>query len=308
MKAGDSNLRLGLCCLFREEPIRFYIHQAVHLAKLERNQQLAKLSATVLNNGRSLLSAIEYCASNSIGSFRVNSRILPLKTHPQLGYRLRDLPDAESIGHTYRRAAQLAAEQNIRLTFHPDQFTLLSSPDQGVNDRSLAELNYHAEVAELIGADVITLHGGGAYGDKPSALQRVVARIEALPDAIRFRLALENDDRVYTPTDLLPVCERTGLPFVYDVHHHRCLADGLSVEEVTERALVTWTANNREPLFHLSSPKGGWHSANPRPHHDFIDIEDLPRCWRHLRLTVEIEAKAKEIALKKLHHDLMQAH
>ncbi len=306
MKVGDNNLRFGLCCLFREEPIRFYIHQAVHLGKLERNQQLAQLATTILNNGRSLLSAIAYCARNSIGSFRVNSRILPLKTHPQLGYRLRDLPDAGSIDRTYRRAAQLAAEENIRLTFHPDQFTLLSSPDPGVNDRSLAELSYHAEVAELIGADVITLHGGGAYGDKQSALQRVVTRIETLPDAIRSRLALENDDRVYTPADLLPVCERTGLPFVYDVHHHRCLADGLSVEEVTERALATWTANNREPLFHLSSPKEGWHSTNPRPHHDFIDIKDLPTCWRHLHLTVEIEAKAKEVALKKLHHDLMQ--
>jgi UV DNA damage endonuclease len=60
-------------------------------------------------------------------------------------------------------------------------------------------------------------------------------------------------------------------------------------------------------LFHLSSPKEGWQAANPRPHHDFIDIDDLPQCWRHLRITIEVEAKAKEIALKKLADELSAA-
>ena len=108
---------------------------------------------------------------------------------------------------------------------------------------------------------------------------------------------LENDDRIYTPADLLPLCARTGLPFVYDVHHHRCHPDGLTVEAVTEQALATWL---REPLFHLSSPRDGWQGANPRPHHDYIDPGDLPACWVGRQLTVEVEAKAKELALQRL--------
>jgi UV DNA damage endonuclease len=195
----------------------------------------------------------------------------------------------------------MAADQGLRLSFHPDQFTLLSSPDPAVTARSMAELIYHAEVAEYIGADVITLHGGGAYGDKPAALHRLTRTIDQLPDPVRVRLALENDDRVYTPADLLPICAATGIPFVYDVHHHRCLADGQTVEAITKQALTTW---NREPLFHLSSPKEGWQSANPRPHHDFIDPADLPSCWLPLTMTVEIEAKAKELALQRLQADL----
>jgi UV DNA damage endonuclease len=299
----QPGIRLGLCCLFQEEPSHFKIRQAVHLEKLERKLQLAQLAATILHNGAALIQAIAYCGKEGIGSFRVNSRIFPLKTHPRLGYGLEELPDYAAIDTIYRQAAQLAVRLGIRLTFHPDQFTLLSSPDAGVTARSLAELAYHAEAAELIGADVLTLHGGGAYGDKRAALQRVAAAIEELPTAIRSRLALENDDRIYTPADLLPLCIRTGIPFVYDIHHHRCHPDGLTVEETTERALATWL---REPLFHLSSPREGWQSATPRPHHDFIDFNDLPPSWRHLRITVEIEAKAKEIALKRLQHDLAQ--
>ncbi len=296
-----NGIRWGLCCLFKEEPIHFGVRQAVHLAKFDRRHQLTLLSQTILANGRALLAAIDYCSRNSIGAFRVNSRIFPLKTHPLVGYHLAELPEHAAIEHVYRQAADSAAKQNIRLTFHPDQFTLLSSPDAGVTRRSLDELAYHAEVAEYIGADVITLHGGGGYGDKPAALKRLTVALEDLPHPVRSRLVLENDDRVYTPADLLPVCGATGIPFVYDVHHHRCLPDGLTTEEVTERALATWS---REPLFHLSSPKDGWQSVNPRPHHDFIDPGDLPSCWHDLKITVEVEAKAKEVALRHLQNDL----
>jgi UV DNA damage endonuclease len=302
MHHSRSGIRWGLCCLFKEEPIHFAIRQAAHLAKFDRHRQLTLLAETIVANGRALLAAIAYCSRNSIGAFRVNSRIFPLKTHPQAGYRLAELPEHGAIEQMYRQAGQAAAAENIRLTFHPDQFTLLSSPDDGVTRRSLDELRYHAEVAEFIGADVITLHGGGAYGDKPAALQRLATALEHLPHPIRSRLVLENDDRIYTPADLLPVCAATGIPFVYDVHHHRCLADGLTIEEVTARALATWS---REPLFHLSSPRDGWQSANPRPHHDFIDPDDVPPCWLPLHITVEVEAKAKEVALRRLQPALL---
>lgn len=294
-------IRWGLCCLFKQEPIHFGIRQATHLAKFDRNRQLEMVSATILANGHALLAAIAYCADAGIGAFRVNSRIFPLKTHPQVGYRLADLPDYVAIEQTYRQAAEQARRHDVRLSFHPDQFTLLSSPDAGVTARSLAELAYHAEAAEYIGADVLTLHGGGAYGDKPAALARLTEAILRLPEPVRSRLALENDDRIYAPEDLLPICAATGVPFVYDVHHHRCRPDNLTVDQATERALATW---NREPLFHLSSPREGWSGGNPRPHHDFIDIRDLPECWRSLRVTVEVEAKAKELALHRLRNHL----
>ncbi len=292
-----EGIRWGLCCLFVNEPIRFGVRTAAHLKKFDRDRQLALLAESVLANGRALVQAIEYCHGAGIGAFRVNSRIFPLKTHPEVGYRITDLPGHADIEAVYRLAGETAARLDIRLSLHPDQFTLLSSPDEGVTARSVAELVYQAGVAERIGADAITLHGGGAYGDRRAALARLEANLERLPETVRSRLVLENDDRIYTPADLLPLCARTGLPFVYDVHHHRCHPDGQSIEAVTEQALATWL---REPLFHLSSPRDGWQGANPRPHHDYIDPGDLPACWVGRQLTVEVEAKAKELALQRL--------
>ena len=114
-------------------------------------------------------------------------------------------------------------------------------------------------------------------------------------------MTLENDDRSYSPADLLPFCRKTGIPLVYDVHHHRCLRDGLTEETATIRALETW---DREPLFHISSPLNGWKGRNPERHNDFIDIEDFPACWPGFKVTVEVEAKAKELAIKRLQRDL----
>ena len=110
-------------------------------------------------------------------------------------------------------------------------------------------------------------------------------------------MTVENDDKTYTPADLLPVCESEGIPLVYDVHHHRCNPDGLSVEQATRKALATW---NREPMFHISSPIQGWKGPKPERHHDFIDVDDFPACWQKKKITVEVEAKAKEVAVLKL--------
>jgi len=158
-----------------------------------------------------------------------------------------------------------------------------------------------------VGAEVINLHAGGAYGDKRQALQRLAAALRDLPAAVRTRLTLENDDISYTPRDLLPFCQRLSLPLVYDVHHHRCNPDGLSIEEATTLAGETWQAIDQEAYCHLSSPRAGWQGGDPKPHADFLDPADFPACWQGRRMTVDVEAKAKELAVLNLMHELNMA-
>lgn len=290
-------IRFGLCCIFREAPIRFRRTTAKHLLTKPRPEQLRSLAEIIRHNAEALYQALAFCHANDIGDFRINSQILPLKTHPQAGYAMEDLPGAKALVNLFRRCGRFSRKHDIRTTFHPDQFIVLNSPDPQVVERSVAELVYQAEVAQWVNADVINLHGGGAYGDKTVALKRLVQAIEQLPAEVRGRITLENDDRVFTPADLLPVCRQTEVPLVYDLHHHRCLRDGLSVVDATRAALATW---RREPLFHLSSPLHRGPTGPCGPHHDFIDPADFPCEWRDLDITVEIEAKAKEVAILRL--------
>jgi len=294
-------IRLGLCCKFHKEAIAFKTATATALQRLPRRQQLAKLAQLAIANAEALQAALNFCAAHGIGCFRVNSQILPVKTHPTVGYATGELPDAAGIVAAFTACGLFAKEHGLRLSFHPDQFILLSTPDPDILRKSLRDLEYQAEVAEWVHADVINLHAGGGYGNKPEALERLAAVIGTLSPAVRSRLTLENDDRIYTPADLLPLCRAVRIPFVYDVHHHRCLPDGLSAEEATRQALATW---DREPLFHVSSPKEGPACKNPRPHHAFITPSDFPDAWHPLTLTVEVEAKAKEEAIARLRQAL----
>ena len=296
-------IRLGLCCMFRDQPIRFATTTATSLGRMKRVDALHKLNRLCLENAQALMAALGYCHAHGIGCFRVNSQILPIKTHPESGYAVEELPDGDEVVRLFRECGVFARLHGLRICFHPDQFVVLNSPRPDVVDKSIQELEYQAEVSEWLGADVINIHGGGAYGDKRKALSDFASNLSRLSPSVRSRLTVENDDKTYTPADLLPLCRTEGIPLVYDVHHHRCLADQLSVEQAIEQAIATW---NREPLFHISSPIDGWQGAKPERHHDYIDISDFPACWRKKSLTIEVEAKAKEAAVEKLMAELKQ--
>ena len=291
-------IRFGLCCIFREAPIKFRRTTAKYLLSLSGAARATHLSSICMDNANALYRALNFCVDNGIGAFRINSQILPVKTHPDAGYDLHELPQGDQIVARFKQCGNFSLDNGIRTSFHPDQFLVLSSPDAGVVKRSVADLEYHAQVAEWVAADVLNVHGGGAYGEKSTALKRLARLSTSSPRGVKSRLTLENDDRVYTPADLLTVCMATGVPLVYDVHHHRCLPDGKSMEAKPRKRRYPPGTVSR--LFHLSSPLNGWEKGPCRPHHDYIDPADFPDCWRDLDITVDVEAKAKELAVLKL--------
>lgn len=299
-------IRLGLCCLFVDQPIRFRTITAKRLEGLPRVEQLARINAICHENAETLVEAVHTVRRLRIGAYRIPSPLLARYTHPEVGYTLDDLPEGGMIRQHLAAVRLQSRAHGIRLSLHPDQFVVLSSPRRQVVESSLLELEYHGLLAELVGADVINLHGGGAYGDKPAALARLRKNFARLSERVRQRLTLENDDRTYTVADLQPVCRELGIPLVYDVHHHRCNPDGLSEAAATEAALATWQAVGREPHFHLSSPRAGWRREDLRPHADYIEPDDFPDCWRALDCTIDVEAKAKEKAVLQLQADLRQ--
>jgi len=297
-------LRLGLCCQFADEPIKFRTTTAAACRRLSESARRSKLSELCRHNAEALYSSLAFCAAHHIGAFRVNSQILPLATHPELGYQLEQLPDGAEIIDVFLKCGAFAAQHDLRKSFHPDQFVVLSTPREDVAARSIAEIEYQAQVAQWIGADVVNIHAGGVYDGKTAALDRFASRLALLSESARRRLTVENDDKLYSPADLLPWCRHEGVPLVYDVHHHRCLRDGLDEQIAATSAARTW---DREPMVHISSPKDGWAGPQPNRHHDYIDPADFPAWWLGQAITVEVEAKAKELAIARLQAGLAAA-
>ncbi|PCC75305.1 UV-damage endonuclease [Nannocystis exedens] len=291
-------MRLGLCCTFLDEPIKFRHATARVVGAKPRPAQRLYLGEIAVANAEALAAAVTWCAEHRIGAFRISSQLFPLATHPEVGYALEELPTWSGVERRLAAVRELARAKDVRLSFHPDQFVVPGSASPAVVESSLAELEHHGRMAELVGAEQITLHGGGGQPDKATALARLERGLDRLSPRARERIALENDDRVFTVDDLLPVCARAGLPLVHDVHHHRCLPGRIEVDEAIELAAATWGA--REPWAHISSPKGGWDSKQPLIHDDHVRPSDVPRAWLGRRITVDVEAKAKEQAVLRL--------
>jgi UV DNA damage endonuclease len=291
-------IRWGLCCQFADNGVRF--RQATHryVTTLAPAIRAAYLQSIARANAIGLAHAVSRCSELGIGAFRMSSQILPLATHPLSGYALESLDADGVIRRSFASAGELARLHNVRLSFHPDQFVVLNSIREEVVAASILELDTQARLGELVGADTITLHAGGVTDGKPAALERLERNIDRLSPAARSRLALENDDRLFTVKDLYALCLRSRVPLVYDVHHHRCNPDGLDVETATNLSTDTW--RGREPWMHLATARDGATAANPRPHADYIDPADFPGEWVNRTITVDVEAKAKDAAIVAL--------
>ena len=128
-------IRLGLCCIFRDQPIKFRTTTATAIGKMKRSDALAKVSRLCMENADALLAALHFCDSNNIGCFRINSQILPIKTHPICGYEVDDLPESGKIICRFKECGKFVCSHKLRTCFHPDQFVVLNSPKPDVVEK-----------------------------------------------------------------------------------------------------------------------------------------------------------------------------
>lgn len=254
---------------------------------------LSYVSELVLQNVRDLVKIIQWNHRNDIQFYRMSSDMFPWMSE----YNLCDLPDYDKICNILSGVGKLADKYDQRLTFHPGPFNILASPKQDVVDKTVVELNKHSEIMDLMGLSTtpynkINIHVGGVYGDKSSALQRWCDNFQLLDDNTKSRMTIENDDKpnCYGVRDLMYIHEHTGIPIVFDYHHHMCYNDDISEQQALELALSTWP-DDITPIVHVSSPRD---DSNQRAHHDYIHTQI--NMYGH-DFDIMLEAKMKEQAL-----------
>ena len=237
---------------------------------------------------------------------RLSSEMFPFASHAEYGYKLAPFA-AEALGE----AGKVAAELGHRLTTHPGQYTQLGSPRKQVIDNALRDLDFHAEMLDLLKLPpqqdrdaVMILHLGGVFGDKPATLDRFRENYAKLPDNVKKRLVLENDDVCYSVHELLPLCEELNIPFVLDFHHHNIIFDPDQIREGTKdimdlfpRILATWKRKGITPKMHYSEPTSPAITGRQRRKHS-ARVATLPPCPPDMDLM--IEAKDKEQAVFEL--------
>ncbi|MGE5605912.1 MAG: UV DNA damage repair endonuclease UvsE [Bacteroidota bacterium] len=264
--------------------------------------RLARIARENLANTLRILKANYY---DGIMFYRFTSRLIPLCTHPQfLGWNYR-----AELAEEFKAIGDFVTEHGMRVGLHPDHFTLLNSPNPEVQKSSRRDLNYHLNMLEAMGLGVtskLVIHVGGKYEDRNKSLERFKEQFKALPDKVRERLILENDDRCFTAAEVLKLAKEIGVPMVLDIHHHQILNNGEELRTMLPEIFATW--GHEIPKVHLSSPRS---EKDPRSHADYIATDTAVEFINLAReinrdFDIMLEAKQKDLALLKLVEELKE--
>lgn len=263
------------------------------------------VSELSLNNVKDLEKVFQWNVQKGVKFFRISSDLFPWMSE----YELKELKDYDEIKKILNRAGSFAINSGMRFGFHPGPFNILCSPKDSVVSNTIIELQKHAEILDLLGADQtpyykINIHIGGAYGDKLSALERFKQNFNLLSDNVKNRLTIENDDKInmYTVEDLFPVAKELGIPIVFDYHHWDCNKGFLDLENSLKKSLETW--GNIKPVVHYSSSRKNYEDSLCKnvSHADFI-YDRIPTF--NLDFDIMLECKMKEQALFKYIKDYL---
>ena len=295
-------MNIGYACInmtLGEQTPRITTNRSM-VKKTFTQKGISYASELALQNSRDLFEILKWNVANNIKLFRTSSDMLPWASE----YNLEDMPDYNKIANILKGCGTYAKENGLRINSHPGPFNVLVSPNPKVVENTIRDLELHGKLFDLMGLSKtpynnINIHCNGVYGDKISAMDRFITNFEKLSDSVRNRLTLENDDKesMYSVSDLMYIHHRTGIPIVFDYHHHQFCTGGLSERQALLLAVSTWRKSGVTPEVHYSESKA-LHEENsklkPQAHSDYIN--SLPNTYR-IDVDIMVEAKAKELAI-----------
>lgn len=250
------------------------------------------MKTKISNNLACLKKIIEYNIANRILFFRISSDLIPFASHPVCKFDW-----AGKFRSEFEEIGILIQESGMRISMHPDQFVLLNSPREDVIERSIKELSYHAKVLDLMGLSAsakVQIHVGGAYGDKVPAIESFIKTYEEIYPEIKKRLAIENDDRLFTLSDCMKINEKTGIPIIFDSFHHKCNSSGEKLREGIKKAESTWKKHDGVLMMDYSSQEPGKRTGAHAEHIDSKDFTEFLNQARGIDIDLMLEIKDKE--------------
>ena len=297
----SDKFNFGYACLNTElRHQNIFTSRTLRLATLEE-KGIGYVRSLSLQNLKDLQVMLEWNLKNDIKFMRLSSEMFPFASHPIHGYNLDFFKDQlKSIG-------DFAKQNKIRLTMHPGQYNVLSSPNENVILNTVRDLDHHADLMDAMGLDqngVMIIHGGGVYNDKKASIKRLTDNIKLLKNGTRKRLVLENCEMAYTVEDLIPISLETHVPIVMDFHHDSINPSSLPIHNYFEEVLSVWKTRNIKPKVHISNSVPGItekdNKTARRKHSDFIHHLHADLYKINMDIDVMLECKMKEQAILRL--------
>jgi UV DNA damage endonuclease len=300
-------MNLGYACInetLKKEGVT--TNRSLKKATLDK-KGLEYCSELAVQNIRDLEKYLHWNVENNILFFRMSSNMIPWGNKVDW-FNFKDFNEIKEI---LKRCGDYAKQHGLRLTMHPGQYCILTSPHQHVIDNSVSDLKMHSDLMDLMGLsrthyNKINIHMGATYGDKESAIKTFLKNFNKLPDAIKSRLTIENDDKgnMYSTKELFEgIHKNANIPIVFDYHHHRFCTGGQSEEEALRLAVSTW--GDIKPIVHYSESKAlnEGLKVKMQAHSDYF-LNEINTYG--MDIDIMMECKAKELALMKYKNDFLK--
>ena len=254
-------------------------------ASCQRLQQLAEFNLDVLDK------ILDYLIENDVHLFRISSCAVPFASHEVCKLNWQNI-----LSDKFSKVGKKALKNEIRLSMHPGQYTILCSENEDLTRRSVLELSYHTSYLDALkmpSSCKVILHIGGTYKDKSKTMEKFIETYEKLPQNIKNRLVIENDDRCYTVEDVLYISSKTGIPVVFDylhflLNHYENEKDPL---ERIEKCRATWKKKDGTQKIHYSQQAEGKKLGS---HSDFIDPEQFYEFAKILPKEIDVMFEVKD--------------
>ena len=161
-----------------------------------------------------------------VATLPANRRMVRLGSEMLQGYTEKDWKDwwqqtdvQNHLARIFAPIGETARRLDVRLSFHPGQFCVLASENEGIVERSIQEFEYHADMVRWMGYGrtfqdfKINVHISGKRG--PGGIRDALRRLS--PEA-RNCITIENDENSWGVDSSLELARDCAL--VLDIHHH----------------------------------------------------------------------------------------
>ncbi|MFJ7827820.1 UV DNA damage repair endonuclease UvsE [Psychrobacillus sp. NPDC096623] len=269
-------------------------------SKLPKNERIEKLKSITAQNLQHTKRILYYNIAHEIKLYRFSSSLVPLATHPEVLWDF-----LTPFKNEWEELGNIIRHFKLRVSFHPNQFTLFTSPREEVTINAVKDMEYHFRMLQAMNAldsGLINIHIGGAYGDKSNSINRFHHNLKKLPKEIKKHMTLENDDKTYDVKETLIICEKENIPMVLDYHHYMANTGESDLHPYLHRIYNTWNNVYNVPKVHISSPKS---EQAYRSHADFVSLDFVLPFLKMAKeldqdFDIMIEAKQKNLAMHKL--------
>ena len=319
--------RIGFCCKWLD-PVTGNKHDlgtrattVAWLNRQPRDEAVQRLWDIVDHNLEATLNLVKRVGEDSheLRMVRIGSDLLPMYTQSDWGW-FYNQPDVQStLAKGFAEVGRVARALDVRLSFHPGQFCVLASSNDGIVGRSIEEFEYHVDMARWMGYGAtwhdhgfkINVHLSGQGG-----IEKFMSTLGKLTPEARNLITIENDEMKYGLDYTLSVSKHVAL--VLDIHHHWINSGEyiLATDDRTKRVMDSWRGTR--PVLHYSVSRedilvdhctrtppdlarliaGGYKKQHLRAHSDYYwntGVNEWALTFRD-QFDIQLESKSKNLA------------